>query len=288
MANFRYLPISKTLLKGCALLCLSLTTAVARTTSDPYPQAARSYLLTVNDQVLWQHDAQKKLPPASLTKLLTALVLLDSHWSADRWISVSIAAAHVAPTRIGLRSGEQVRAGAALAAMLIHSANDACMALVMDSEPTLVRFVARMNALAATLGMSQSNFVDPCGFDAPGQYSTAVDLLKLAHSAHEHPLVALLTATAHASLQTRATPTHAGRSISFATSNKLLANLPGTIGMKSGYTQQAGECLIALVRRDNHEVWLVMLGSKKRWWLAHAMIEEAFDVASSSSDELRN
>ena len=260
---------------GCALLCCWWTCALAA--PDPYPDAARSYLLTKDDQLLWQHDASARLPVASLVKLLTALVLLNDKWSNDQWLVVSSTAARTAPTRIGLRAGEQVRAGATLAAMLIRSANDACMVLVESAAPTRQQFVTRMNQYAATLKLQNSHFVDPCGFDAPDQYSTATDLLKIAQAAQQHPLIATLVAGNRADLTTKA-----GRHISFASTNQLLDRLPGAIGMKTGYTQQAGQCLIALVRRDKHEVLLVMLGGKQRWWQAHKMIEDAFASTSST------
>jgi serine-type D-Ala-D-Ala carboxypeptidase (penicillin-binding protein 5/6) len=173
-----------------------------------------------------------------------------------------------------LRSGEQVRAGAALAAMLIHSANDACVALVASAATDTAQFVTHMNQHAQQLGMSHSRFVDPCGFDAADQYSTAADLLKLAQAAQRQQLITALTSAPQASLTTRA-----GRVIHFTTTNQLIGRLPGTVGLKTGYTQLAGQCLIAIVRRGDHQVWLVMLGAEQRWWRAHAMIERAFAEA---------
>jgi D-alanyl-D-alanine carboxypeptidase (penicillin-binding protein 5/6) len=170
-----------------------------------------------------------------------------------------------------LKAGEQITAGAALAATLIRSANDACRVLVESVTSDLTEFKARMNARAARLGMRDSSFVDPCGFDAPGQYTTAADLLKLAHAARSVPLIAYLAALPEAQLTTRA-----GRTIKFMSTNALLGRLEGTEGLKTGNTSQAGQCLIAYVRRQDHDVWLVMLGGTERWWLAHGMIEDAF------------
>ncbi len=243
--------------------------------TDPYPQAARSYLLELDGEVLWARDAALTLQPASLSKLLAALVVLDAGWDADRWIVVTTEVAATPPTRLGLRTGEEITVGAALAAMLIRSANDACRALVASVTPDTGKFLERMNARAAQLGMKRSRFADPCGFDAPDQYSTVTDLLKLARAARAHPLIARLTATPQAELKTRA-----GRTIHFSNTNQLLGRLDGAAGMKTGYTSQAGQCLIAYAQRDGHEVWLVMLGGTQRWWLAHGMIDDAFAVAA--------
>jgi serine-type D-Ala-D-Ala carboxypeptidase (penicillin-binding protein 5/6) len=263
-------------ISGGALLLWWLSATATAAVTDPYPQVAHSYLLVRDGETLWQHEAEARLPAASLVKLLTALVLLDSDWSSERWLVVSARAANVEPSHIGLRAGEQVRAGAALAAMLIHSANDACLTLVDSAAADAAGFVARMNVYAAALGMRNSKFVDPCGFDAPNQYSTATDLLKLAQAANQRRLISVLVATRRATLTTRA-----GRSIDFVATNQLLGRLPGTQGMKTGYTQKAGQCLIALTQRGEHEVWLVMLGGEQRWWAAHGMIEQAFAHAAT-------
>jgi D-alanyl-D-alanine carboxypeptidase (penicillin-binding protein 5/6) len=252
-------------------LLLTLTSPLHAEARDPYPTAARSYLVVLDQQLLWQRAPTLRLQPASLAKLLTALVVLESDWDAERWISVSNYAAGVPPSRLGLKAGEQITAGAALAAMLIRSANDACRALVESVTSDLAVFRSRMNARAAKLGMSDSSFVDPCGFDAPGQFTTANDLLKLARAARSLPLIAHLTALPEAELTTRK-----GRTIKFMSTNALLGRLEGTHGLKTGNTSQAGQCLIAYVRRQNHDVWLIMLGGTERWWLAHGMVEDAF------------
>lgn len=253
-----------------ALLCV-VAVPLHADVPDPYPHAARSYLVVRDRQVLWQRAPALQLQPASLAKLLTALVVLESDWDADRWLTVSKYAASVPPSRLGLQVNEQITAGAALAAMLIRSANDACRVLVEGVTSDLTAFRASMKAHAARLGMTDSNFVDPCGFDASGQYSTVRDLLKLAQAARSVPLIAHLTALPEAQLTTRA-----GRSIKFSNTNALLGRLEGTAGLKTGNTSQAGQCLIAYVRRRDHEVWLVMLGGTQRWWLAHGMIDDAF------------
>lgn len=250
---------------------LTLTSALHAEAPDPYPSAARSYIVVVDDQLLWQRAPTQQLQPASLAKLLTALVVLESNWDSERWLTVSKYAASVPPSRLGLNAGEEITAGAALAATLIRSANDACRVLVESVTSDLTEFRSRMQARAGRLGMSDSRFIDPCGFDAPGQYSTAADLLKLARAARSVPLIAHLSALPQAQLITRA-----GRTIKFMSTNALLGRLEGTEGLKTGNTSQAGQCLIAYVRRRDHDVWLVMLGGTERWWLAHGMIEDAF------------
>lgn len=256
-------------------LLLTFTTPFA-TALDLYPQAARSYILVRDDVVVAERASTQRLPPASLTKLLTALVVLDSNWNADRWLTVSAKAASTPPTRLGLRTGEQITAGAALAAMLIRSANDACRVLVENFAASATEFQTLMNARAAQLEMSDSHFVDPCGFDAPGQHSTVMDLLKLGKRAQAVPLIAHLAVMPEAQLITQG-----GRTIRFANTNQLLGRLEGAQGLKTGYTALAGQCLIAYATRPGHDVWLVMLGGTQRWWQAHGMIDDAFAASTA-------
>jgi D-alanyl-D-alanine carboxypeptidase (penicillin-binding protein 5/6) len=255
-------------LTGALLLALAAPFATAL---DLYPQAARSYILIRDDKIVAERASTQRLPPASLTKLLTALVVLDSNWDAERWLTVSAKAASTPPTRVGLRAGEQITAGAALAAMLIRSANDACQVLVENFSANGTEFQKLINARAAQLKMLDSHFVDPCGFDAPGQHSTVTDLLILGKGAQGVRLVAHLAAMPEAQLITRG-----GRTLRFANTNQLLGRLEGAQGLKTGYTAQAGQCLIAYAKRPGHDVWLVMLGGTQRWWQAHGMIDDAF------------
>ena len=241
---------------------------------DPFRNAAVAYATVLDGELLWSRNVDARRAPASLTKLLTALVLLDGDWQPDAMLPVSHAAAHVERQRIGLHTGDSVRAEDALTAMLVHSANDACMALVEHAAPTLAEFADRMNARAAQLGMSDSHFVHPCGFDADGQYSTVSDLLRLAKAAHAEPRIANIVAEQRTTISTAS-----GRKLTMNNTNQLLGHLPGVVGLKTGYTAQAGHCLIALAEQSGHRVWLVLLDSHRRWSTAHRMITLAFATA---------
>jgi D-alanyl-D-alanine carboxypeptidase (penicillin-binding protein 5/6) len=262
---------------ACALLAAS-GCALARVHPDrvdPYPRAAVAYLAVVDGEVLWGRHMDQPRAPASLTKLLTALVLLDApDWQPDAVLEVSHAAAHITHPRVGLHTGDTITAQDALTAMLMHSANDACLALVEGAAPNLPAFAARMNARAQELGMHESHFVHPCGFDEGGQYSTASDLLRLARAAHSDPRIARIVAQQRASIETGR-----GRTLSFRNTNLLLGRLDGVMGLKTGYTAQAGRCLIALAEQSGHRVWLVLLDSHQRWRSAHRIINAAFAAA---------
>jgi serine-type D-Ala-D-Ala carboxypeptidase (penicillin-binding protein 5/6) len=242
---------------------------------DPYHRSASAYAAVLDGELLWGSNIDVRRAPASLTKLLTALVVLDSDWQPDAMLSVSHDAAHTKRPRVGLRTGESIRADEALTAMLMHSANDACLVLAEHAAGSLDAFAARMNARAAELGMQDSHFVHPCGFDAEGQYSTVTDLLRLAKAAHADPRIAQITAQEEATISTAS-----GRTLAFRNTNQLLGRLDGVVGLKTGYTSQAGHCLIAVAEQSGHRVWLVLLDSHRRWWTAHRIITDAFAAAS--------
>jgi len=253
--------------------------AVVVRADDPYPRAALSYATAVDEQLLWSRNLDTHRSPASLTKLLTALVVLGSdRWNPDASLPVSKAAATIRKTRVGLKAGDAVNADDALTAMLVHSANDACMVLVEATAGTPEAFARRMNQRAADLGMADSHFVHPCGFDEPGQYSTARDLLRLAQVAHSNPEIARIT-----SMESAVIVTQDDHQLSFHNTNRLLGRMDGVIGLKTGYTVQAGRCLIAVAEEAGHKVWLVLLNSRQRWWIAQRMISDAMATARTRS-----
>jgi serine-type D-Ala-D-Ala carboxypeptidase (penicillin-binding protein 5/6) len=249
--------------------------AHSRTDShDPYHRSAAAYAAVLDGELIWGSNIDVRRAPASLTKLLTALVVLDSDWQPDALLTVSHDAAHTKHPRVGLHTGESIRADDALTAMLMHSANDACLVLAEHVAGSIDAFAERMNARASALGMQDSHFVHPCGFDADGQYSTVTDLLRLAKAAHADPRIAQIAAQERATISTAS-----GRSLAFRNTNQLLGRLDGVVGLKTGYTQRAGHCLIAVAEQSGHRVWLVLLDSQRRWWTAHRIITDAFATA---------
>jgi D-alanyl-D-alanine carboxypeptidase (penicillin-binding protein 5/6) len=231
--------------------------------------------VTIDGRLVWASSPDRPRQPASLTKLLTALVLLDANWKPDAEVRISPLAAGMEGSRIGLKSGEVLNAADLLTGMLVRSGNDACLALVEQAAGSMTSFAARMNQRAAALGMKNSHFVHPCGLDAPGQHTTARDLLLLGEAARQQPEITRRSALAAATVRTRA-----GRELRFHNSNALIGRQPETSGLKSGYTSQAGNCLIATADRGGHQVLLVLLGAPDRWWEAAGIIARGLAVAA--------
>lgn len=266
-------------LAGAAALALATAPRVAAGTAregpaDRFPGAADAYLVAVDGSLVWARRPDAPHAPASLAKIMTALVALERAWDPERWLLVGTRAAGEGGTRLGLRSGERIRAGDALAAMLVASANDACLVLAEGVGGTVDAFVARMNERAAALGLSGTRFANPCGHDAPGQATTARDLWSLTRAA-----LAIPAFRGAVALRRVVVTTDGGRTLAAATRNSLLGRAPGVRGVKTGRTPAAGRCIVALAERDGREVVVVVLGAADRWWSAAAMIDAALDEA---------
>ncbi len=249
---------------------LALPGAPAWAQQDPFPGAAAAYLVLVDGVALWERAADARRSPASLAKLMSALLIVEDG-RLDEEVRVGADAAAARGARLGLRAGNRLPAHALLAAMLVGSANDACLALV-GRGGSVGAFVERMNAKAPLLGLRDTRFSDPCGFDADRQHSTARDLARLATVAMRRPQIAALVARPEVEVAT------AGRERVFRvkSTNMLIEHFPGVIGVKTGQTRRAGHNLIALAERDGRRVLLVMLGARDRWWDAHAILARAY------------
>jgi D-alanyl-D-alanine carboxypeptidase (penicillin-binding protein 5/6) len=142
----------------------------------------------------------------------------------------------------------------------------------------VARFVARMNERARRLGLTKTRFANPTGLDARGQVSTARELRALAGAALARVEFARRIALPRATLATAS-----GRQMEIASTNALLGRVEGVRGVKTGTTLRGGECVIALAEREGHQVVVVLLGAKDRWWTAAALIEAAFREARAGT-----
>jgi D-alanyl-D-alanine carboxypeptidase (penicillin-binding protein 5/6) len=249
--------------------------AASGTETLPPPSTAASYLVQVNGTTLWSQAEERRLPQASLAKIMTALLVLEQG-RAEELITISKTAARETGSRIGLRQGEKLRTQDLLAATLLSSANDACRALadhLGEGEP---RFVARMNRRAQELGLANTHFNNACGHDHPLQYSTAYDLAQLSEFAMNHRTFAELVKTVEIHIETA----NGQRKFRLENKNELVGRYQGAIGIKTGTTPQAGKCLVALAERGKNRVLLVMLKAPERWWQAVAILDRAFAAAA--------
>jgi D-alanyl-D-alanine carboxypeptidase (penicillin-binding protein 5/6) len=205
--------------------------------------------------VLAQRSADVRLPIASITKLMTVL-LVRQHVSTTDIVTVRHDAAEVGESTIDLRGGERMSVEDLLKGALVQSANDAADALADEvAHGNASAFVAMMNAEARKLGLRHTHYARPDGLDAPGHYSSARDVTRLAQLVMRDPVIRGIVR-----LQTADIP--GGRHLH--TWNDLLGVFRGLDGVKTGHTAAAGWCEVAEVKRDGLDLYATILGSPTR------------------------
>ena len=222
---------------------------------------------------LFQLDPHGRHAPASLTKVVTALVALDD-LRLDQLITVpaSINQLPWDSTRMGLRVGERLTVRELLYGLFLNSGNDAAITLSEAVTPRPA-FMARMNAKAAALGMADTHFVNPIGLDDPAHYSSAADLARAAvELTRRFPTVAAMASIA--SLTLPATSTH--HAYALHNLNDLVRKYPGATGLKTGWTGRAGGCLIATATREGQHLLVVVMGSPRVFEEAAALLDYGF------------
>ena len=217
---------------------------------------AKSAILINADtgRVLFQKNADAPRQVASTQKLLTALIVAESG-NLDSPVTIREVDTFVEPTKAGVRAGQVYSRRQLLNALLVHSCNDAAAALARDNAGSTEAFAMEMNSRAAELGAYSSHFVNPHGLPAP-QHSTARDMARIAYRAYHRPeLREIMRQTFYAFRF------NTGRVSYLETTNKLLGRCPGVDGMKTGYTDAAGRCLITSATLGGRHFILVQLGS---------------------------
>jgi D-alanyl-D-alanine carboxypeptidase (penicillin-binding protein 5/6) len=205
---------------------------------------------------------------------MSALVILE-RGHLDDFVTVSPNAARAHKTHLRVKAGQVFRLEDLLKAMLIASANDACLAAVEHVGGDEPQFVTLMNAKAVALGLADTHFSNGCGFDNPDHYSTAEDLATLSLTALDQPIFRQLVREERAII----TPVSGHRAYVLHNTNRLLGRIPGVEGIKTGFTSKAGRCLIAKVSQNGSDLLLVILNSKRRWNTATNLIAYGLQAA---------
>ena len=257
------------------LFCLCGNPAEGRV--SPFAAPPPSYLLLVNGQTYRERNANTRRPVASLTKIMTALIVLET-CNLDEVVVVSQGAARETGSRIGLRRGDRLRVRDLLAATLMASANDAFRALADHACGNQKAFVVKMNERARDLNLENTRFSNACGHDSSRLYSTAHDLALLAEKAMQKPFFARLVAKRGMKIST----VKGSRTFHLRNKNRLIGSYPGALGVKTGTTPNAGQCLVALAEREDRKVLLVFMHARNRWRIAPAMLDAAFAADSTA------
>lgn len=243
----------------------------------PAVRASALYLIDLTSgRVLLEKHSTRRLAPASLTKIMTALIALDAAPLQDVVTIHPRAIAH--PSIYHFRPGEQFLLRDLITAMLVASANDACEAVAWHIGGDDKRFVALMNERARKLELKDTRFANPCGFDAPGHYSTAADLATLTEQALRQPVFSMMVRTVVRDIAT----VDGSRQLSLHSTNELLAD-PDVNGVKTGYTSKAGRCLVASMFKDGRRLLLVGLNLTDQWTQATSLLRYGHELLQDGS-----
>jgi len=227
---------------------------------EPEIHAQAYILVNANTgSVLAAHHADEIRGIASTQKLLTALIVAESG-NLDHLVRIAPEDVSVAPSKLGVHVGDTYTRHDLLIAFLVKSSNDVAAALARDNAGSIPAFAARMNARARLIGATHSHFVNPHGLTASGQYSTARDLARIALVAHHNSVVRDAVQRKYYSF----TFNHGG-TVRLENTNELIGRMPECDGMKTGYTEPAGRCLVSSAHRGGREVILVQLGTHTKY-----------------------
>lgn len=248
------------------------TTAGNPTVADkgiapPALSAKAAYAVDIGSgKILFSKNIKEPLLPASTTKIATALVSL-SHYNLDDVLTVNVR--DVDGHKMGLRNGEKITVRSLLYGLLVFSGNDAAEVLAANYPGGRENFVSAMNSLAKSIGLENTNFKNPVGFDEYLHFSTAEDLVKAAVYAVKNPVFSEIVSTR----EMKVTSVDGKIVHKLDNINELLGKIPGVVGVKTGWTVNAGEALVTLVERDGHKVMLSVLSSDDRFGETEKLID---------------
>ncbi|MCB1825209.1 MAG: D-alanyl-D-alanine carboxypeptidase [Candidatus Competibacteraceae bacterium] len=250
--------------------------------SPGFEVAARSAVLmnAMTGEILFAKEPHLRLPPASTTKVLTALVALD-RLDPNARLPVSAQAASVEPSRIGLRAGEMVTMQDLMYGLLLKSGNDAAETLAEAAGGSIYRFAELMNAKAWRIGARNSHFTNPHGLPDDDHYSTAYDLALVFRWAMHYPLFSdiMRTRTAALRIESRSGPYGDWRMVPVHSTNRLLASYEGARGGKTGFTFKARHCFVGEVDRGGIPLIVAIFNSPSRstlWRDARNLLDYGF------------
>jgi D-alanyl-D-alanine carboxypeptidase (penicillin-binding protein 5/6) len=232
--------------------------------------AAGIVILDIDSGVyLMKRNEEELLAPASTTKILTALVVLDSYNLDD---IVTVTNIMNDGQIMGLVPGERITVENLLFGALVHSGNDAAYALAEYYPGGVGKFVERMNTKAKELHLTKSTFTNPVGYDDPNHKMTPMDLARLGSVALNNKVIAKMVAIPQITVSdVTHTYFHSLQNV-----NQLLGKIPGVGGIKTGWTEEAGENLITLVERGGHRLIIVVLRSEDRFGETEKLINWVF------------
>ena len=260
-------------------LCLVGALCPVAQAAGPEVSAQSAVVLTADTgTVLFEKDGHTPRPVASTTKIMTALLALEAaQEQGDPLVDITQEMVAVEGSSMGLQAGDSISLTGLAAGMLLASGNDAANAAALYLDGSLESFAARMNQRAAALGMEDTHFVTPSGLDGEdaqglGHLSTAYDMALLARAALENQAFRQLCSSPSLAVEFAE---HVKR-VTYTNHNKLLAQYQGCVGVKTGFTKEAGRCLVSAAERDGALLIAVTLNAPNDWEDHTALLDYGF------------
>jgi D-alanyl-D-alanine carboxypeptidase len=234
------------------------------------------------ENLLYQKSAQMKVPVASLVKIMTAVVALENR-DLKELLTVSKEASSMEPDSMGLYPGEKLTLEQLLYGLLLVSGNDAAEVIAEGVKGDRQEFLSLMNKKAKELGMNDTYYVNPSGLQGDGDhYSTAQDQLILTLHALRNEVFRKIVATREYRIPTVYTEEENHKNFWLPNTSPLV-DYPGFLGVKPGYTPEAGRCLITLVEKDRNQILVIVLGSDDRKGDTEALLDYSFKILGLGS-----
>lgn len=272
--------VQKTVRKAAAALCAAafflgaVRASRAAQLAPPLQVSAKSAALLdgTTGECLYEKNGDQRALIASTTKIMTGLLVCEAG-DLDRTVTVPETAAGTEGSSMYLKSGETLTRRELLYGMMLHSGNDAALTLAISISGSEAAFVRQMNRRACALNLTQTHFANPHGLDSGENYSTALDLARLAQAALQNEQFRAVVSTK--------TITCAGRTLT--NHNKLLWRYDGCIGVKTGYTRHAGRILVSAAERGGRMLIAVTISDPDDWRDHVSLLDYGFAVLGSDT-----
>lgn len=261
MRKYHFLPVLMFI-----FICFSSFT-LSFNKNTAYAEGVSEIAMELNSgTVLHEKNADKQLPMASTTKILTALIICED-CDLDEVITVPDEAVGVEGSSIYLKSGEEISVIDLLYGLMLRSGNDAACALAIHHSGSVEKFIDKMNERAEEIGVNCTHFSNPSGLPNDSHYTTARDLCNIARAAMQNEVFAKIVSTKN----------YTGIYRSFTNKNRLLGFLDGANGVKTGYTEKAGRCLVSSAKRNNFDIICVVLNCYDMFERSTEIIENCYN-----------